>query len=704
MDQSEHSSPPAATVAPVAPLAPLAPVDMHEQEPELTMSPTSTRSGSIFASSLGPETLSLSSFPMSVTEIPPTPIEPSMNLTTFDSSHSTLLNSSNTSNGSRATTTATLGSTSPASKSASRRSSMQSNKPIEVKETLDASVTETADGLSKVKQYILQQVIGQGAYGIVNLGIDENTGIGYAIKEFSKSKLRKKDKANLFKLGPRGRGRGRRGPEAPSDPSSESSPLDLIRGEIAILKKLNHVNIVKLYEVLDVATEDSMYMVMELCKRGVLTEVSLAADKTGEIFADDECRDVFQQMVLGIEYLHEHDIIHRDIKPDNLLRSENGILKIVDFGVSEMFKKGNDRTKKSAGSPAFMAPELCRHDHGEVSGRATDVWSMGVTLFCIRYGRLPFVSNNILELNRVIREDDFDLSIEKDERFVNLMRRLLEKDPVQRISIEELRNDLWLTNDGTEPLISKEENIQNAVTEVTEEDLRGAIQKINNLVTVFKAVSKFKKLIKLPGSRSSSFNDELDNQLADKMQDADETPVTSSPLMASSDDVPAPKQNGSVAVGTVSSELLSKIEHLSTDEENKANNHETQESKETQESNETKQDIIQQTHVQEQVSESQEAEEEEEEEGYQVCSMETGMCYWVPAKKFKANPSPLSSSRTPPSRTPPSSTKDLPPGVVDLGEQETNKSLISGESSVIDTSHKLVGKLSKDRLALFESR
>ncbi|KAG0084561.1 hypothetical protein BGZ93_007062 [Podila epicladia] len=691
MDQSEHYSPPVAAIAPVTPLAPLTPFEMHEQEPELTMSPITTRSGSIFASSLGPETLSLSSFPMSVTEIPPTPIEPSANLATFDSSHSTLLNS-NTSNGSLSTSTAALGSPALSSKSASRRSSMQFNKPIEVKETLDASVTETADGLSKVKQYILQQVIGQGAYGIVNLGIDENTGTGYAIKEFSKSKLRKKDKANLFKLGPRGRGRGRRGPEAPSDPFSESSPLDLIRGEIAILKKLNHVNIVKLYEVLDVATDDSMYMVMELCKRGVLTEVSLAADKTGEIFADDECRDVFQQMVLGIEYLHEHDIIHRDIKPDNLLRSEDGTLKIVDFGVSEMFKKGNDRTKKSAGSPAFMAPELCRHDHGEVSGRATDVWSMGVTLFCIRYGRLPFVSNNILELNRVIREDDFEMSTEKDERFVALMRRLLEKDPAQRISIENLRNDPWLTNDGTEPLISKEENTQNAVTEVTEEDLRGAIQKINSLVTVFKAVSKFKKLIKFPGSRSSSFNDELDNQLADKMQDADE-PVTSSPL-ALSGEVPAPIQNGSMAVVTVSNELLFKIEHLSTDEEIKANNHEE---REKMESNETNQEITQPTHVRDQVGESQEPEEDEE-EGYQMCSMETGMCYWVPAKKFKANPSPVSSSSTPPSPA-----KDLPQGAVDLGAQEANNSMTSG-ASAIDTSRKLVGKLSKDRLALFDSR
>lgn len=70
---------------------------------------------------------------------------------------------------------------------------------------------------------------------------------------------------------------------------------------------------------------------------------------------------------------------------------------------------------------------------------------MGVTLFCIRYGHLPFVSNNILELNRVIREDDFDLSTEKDDRFVTLMRRLLEKDPVKRISVEELRVRLLRT-------------------------------------------------------------------------------------------------------------------------------------------------------------------------------------------------------------------------------------------------------------------
>ncbi|KAK3823993.1 MAG: kinase-like domain-containing protein [Linnemannia elongata] len=365
---------------------------------------------------------------------------------------------------------------------------------VEVRETLDASLTENADGFHQLKQYILIKEIGKGAFGKVHLAQDENTNIRYAVKEFSKSKLRKKDKANLFKLGPRGRGRGRRGPEAPSPLTSESSPLDLIRGEVAILKKLHHPNIVKLYEVLDVSAEDSMYMVFEYCEKGVLMPVSLT-EKYENVFSDAECRDVFQQMILGIEYLHEHDIIHRDIKPDNLLRSGDGTVKIVDFGVSEMFnKKGDDLTKKSAGSPAFMAPELCRHDHGEVSGRATDVWSMGITLYCIRYGTLPYVSESILEMHRVIREEDYQIPNEEteDPLFVALIHKLLEKDPAKRITIEQLRTDPWVTNNGREPLISKDENTANAVTEVTEEDLRSAVQKISSLATVVRPKSQYR--------------------------------------------------------------------------------------------------------------------------------------------------------------------------------------------------------------------
>ncbi|KAG0026952.1 hypothetical protein BGZ81_005986 [Podila clonocystis] len=504
------------------------------------------------------------------------------------------------------------------STSASRRSSMQFSRHVEVKETLDASLTENAEGHKQLKQYILKRVIGQGAFGRVHLAEDENTKICYAVKEFSKSKLRKKDKANLFKLGPRGRGRGRRGPEAPSPLSSESSPLDLIRGEVAILKKLNHINIVKLYEVLDVAQDDSMYMVFEFCERGVLMPVSLT-ETYDNVFSDDECRDVFQQMVLGIEYLHEHDIIHRDIKPDNLLRSQDGTLKIVDFGVSEMFnKKGHDMTKKSAGSPAFMAPELCRPDHGEVSGRATDIWSMGVTLYCVRYGHLPFISSNIIDLNRFIRDNDFEMPGEQDQRFMDLMKRLLEKDPAKRISIDELRNDPWLTNDGREPLLSKDENTKNTVTEITEEDLRGAIQKINGLVTVFKAIARFKRGIKTPSvkSSSSSTRESKDKDLLapvtleEKMQDADESSLRSITISEVVVEAPATTQDMTKAEEIVAKELDHALAKVLIKNEEK--------------------EVIPETSKNEQQEKM-----EEEPEGYEMCDMETGKCYWVPAKKVK---------------------------------------------------------------------
>lgn len=204
------------------------------------------------------------------------------------------------------------------------------------------------------------------------------------------------------------------------------------------MKKLNHNNLVNLIEVLDDPQEDSLYMVLEMCKKGVVMKVGL--EERAEPYEQEACRCWFRDLILGIEYLHEQGIIHRDIKPDNCLITDDDVLKIVDFGVSEMFEKQSDMAvAKSAGSPAFMPPELCVARHGPVSGRAADIWSMGITLYCLRYGHIPFEKTGMLELYESIRDDDLPLNEERDQNFADLMRRILEKDPEKRITLEGLR-------------------------------------------------------------------------------------------------------------------------------------------------------------------------------------------------------------------------------------------------------------------------
>lgn len=204
------------------------------------------------------------------------------------------------------------------------------------------------------------------------------------------------------------------------------------------MKKLDHPNLVSLIEVLDDPAEDSLYMVMEMCEKGVSMKVGL--DEKADPYPDEQCRCWFRDLILGIEYLHAQGIVHRDIKPDNCLITEDDVLKVVDFGVSEMFEKNSEMlTAKSAGSPAFLPPELCVVKHGDISGKAADIWSMGITLFCLKYGRIPFERPGIFELYEAIRTEEPKLDNENDRNFQDLMFKLLEKDASKRIKMSELR-------------------------------------------------------------------------------------------------------------------------------------------------------------------------------------------------------------------------------------------------------------------------
>ncbi|PGG98404.1 CAMKK/CAMKK-META protein kinase [Blastomyces parvus] len=382
--------------------------------------------------------------------------------------------------------------------------------PRRVKETLNARSEYTNsqdDGTAehRINQYLIKQEIGRGSFGAVHLAVDQY-GQEYAVKEFSKSRLRKRAQSHVLRnpraikrpgIIPAGMGLNSPLHRHPSghDDEEGSNSLYLIKEEIAIMKKLNHPNLVALYEVLDDPTEDSLYMVMEMCKKGVIMKVGLG--ECSDPYPNENCRCWFRDLILGVEYLHAQNIVHRDIKPDNCLLTNDDVLKVVDFGVSEMFQKDSDMyTAKSAGSPAFLPPELCVAKHGDISGTAADIWSMGVTLYCLRYGRIPFEKESIFELYEAIRNDEVKYENETDEDFIDLMTSILQKDPAKRIKMPELRNHPWVTKGGTDPLLSAEENTANPIGEPTEEELNTAItKKIGNVLTVVKAVQKFKKLI-----------------------------------------------------------------------------------------------------------------------------------------------------------------------------------------------------------------
>ncbi|KAK2765942.1 hypothetical protein FQN54_007457 [Arachnomyces sp. PD_36] len=377
-------------------------------------------------------------------------------------------------------------------------------------ETLNARseyTTSQDDGAAehRINQYLIKQEIGRGSFGAVHLAVDQY-GQEYAVKEFSKSRLRKRAQSHVLR-----RPRGARRPGAipagegfnsplhrhPTGMEGEDAenPLHLIKEEIAIMKKLNHHNLVSLIEVLDDPTEDSLYMVMEMCKKGVIMKVGL--EEKADPYDEERCRCWFRDLILGVEYLHAQGVVHRDIKPDNCLLTSDDVLKVVDFGVSEMFEKSTEMyTAKSAGSPAFLPPELCVAKHGDVSGRAADIWSMGVTLYCLRHGRIPFEKAGIFELYEAIRNDEVVCDEDNNEDFKDLMAKILQKDPAARISMPELRDHAWVTKRGTDPLLSAEENTATILEPPTEEEMNSAITKnMGHLLAVIKAVKKFKGLV-----------------------------------------------------------------------------------------------------------------------------------------------------------------------------------------------------------------
>ncbi|KAL2916047.1 hypothetical protein HK105_204471 [Polyrhizophydium stewartii] len=334
-----------------------------------------------------------------------------------------------------------------------------------------------------VNQYHILKDIGTGSYGRVVLVRSDQTGLYYACKIISKSRLRRK-----FRFMPAQ-------PGGPSLPATQKTCIDdeimaTIKREVAVLKKLSmHPNIVNLVEVLDDAKEDNIYMIFDLCEYGPVMEITIG--QPARPFSEELARKYFRDVVLGLEYLHYKRIIHRDLKPENLLRTAENVVQIGDFGISHMFDEGDDEEgmpNNKNGSPLYCPPEACLGETRKLNGKSLDIWSLGVTLYCFVHGRCPWEDESVVELCRMIVNESFAVSDTLSDTLKDLLYRMMEKNPKNRIQLPQIKVHAWVTNNGKEPMMSTDENC--VFEDVTEEEVAQAFRPA--MMFVNKIMSKFK--------------------------------------------------------------------------------------------------------------------------------------------------------------------------------------------------------------------
>ena len=201
-----------------------------------------------------------------------------------------------------------------------------------------------------------------------------------------------------------------------------------IQREIALMRLFDHPHILKLLDILE--SPRHLYIGLEYASRGELFDYVVSNNHLEE----DEAMNFFRQIIYGLEYLHSLGICHRDLKPENILLDDKLRIKIADFGFARFTKTNTAET--SCGSPHYVAPEVIGGD--VYDGRAADIWSCGVILYAMLTGNLPFDDPSIRALLGKVRKAQFVMP-SVSQPFQDLLSRMLQKDPNQRIKLREIK-------------------------------------------------------------------------------------------------------------------------------------------------------------------------------------------------------------------------------------------------------------------------
>lgn len=225
--------------------------------------------------------------------------------------------------------------------------------------------------------------------------------------------------------------------------------LEMIYNEIEILKKLDHPFIMHIFEIID--TEDYIFMIMEYCQNGTL----LAAIKDRGPFNEEDASMAFAQLMLANSYLVNFaHVLHRDIKAENIVFDAHRNVRLSEFGISKAFEK-SPLMKTQCGSENYSSPEIYA---GKQYTAASDIWSFGVVLFAMTVGYLPFYDKEFSKLAHKIMYLDPDIPNFLSPQLVDLLKKMLMKNPADRIRIKDILAHPWLSK-NVEKIKSKLRNI-----------------------------------------------------------------------------------------------------------------------------------------------------------------------------------------------------------------------------------------------------
>ena len=251
-----------------------------------------------------------------------------------------------------------------------------------------------------IGDYIIKETIGTGTFSKVKLGINKYTKEKVAIKLLEKSKI------------------------------TEKEDLKRINREISIIKKLSHPNIIKINEIFE--NEKYYYIIMDYCSKGELFDYIVKKTKLTE----DESSFFFYQIINAIEYIHKKNIVHRDLKPENLLLTENNKIKIIDFNLSNYFYK-NNLLSTPCGSPCYAAPEMVSGK--KYNGFKTDIWAIGIILYAMSCGYLPFEDSDNEILFQKILECDLEFPNFLSFECIDIIKKILNVNPYDRFYINDIK-------------------------------------------------------------------------------------------------------------------------------------------------------------------------------------------------------------------------------------------------------------------------